>query len=287
MDVETRASQVIPRRTLAKGAMWAVPAVAAAAAAPTFAASPGYYAGICTLTYGAHDGMSGPRHTVWLIAYSTNPTNKVIPVGTTFQWTFNVTPLSSAATWKVPLVNGDAWEAVTVSPATGTNMTGAGSFTVTFRITTAHEPVCNEQTAVSNWRVEWSDRYPLPSQTTISITSSTTAGTAGGPSTLTYITPNRNQNPGMSNLEPHYYVSRSGFQVCWPVVAWTTYNYNWQNGEDNVSCYPAGTTVIPTSERCTWNDSTGSCTPNPAGLCSPKFTNTSNNGDQWVQPKIC
>lgn len=276
----------IGRRSLAKGAAWSMPVVALAVPAPAVAASPNtVYGVVCAINYGSYDGMTGSRERVWFNVVA-NTSDGIVPVGTQVSWTICVTT-PGGVNYTTPLIISNAWLTQTLSPASGTTRASGSCFTYTVTFLQAYKPGCGD--TQSTFGLEWSDGYPIPDRATVTVTGGTaTGGTLanGGSMSLSWTGPNRNQNPGRTNLEPHYYLSKGGNQPYWPSIGWSTYDYNQQNGEDNVTCYPAGTTVIPTTERCTWDEPTGTCVANPSGLCSPKFTNTSNGGAQWVQPKI-
>lgn len=257
------------RRSVAKGAAWAVPAIAVAAAAPAYAASRATLTtSVCSLFYGGGT-VNYQTHSMYLGVSSSTGS---IPAGTTLTWTVAMGGTGN----EVPTTNysqNDSWT-LTLSPAAGTV---ASTFTATLRFNT-------DYAINGTWcapALVWTDIYSIRPGATVSVSTGGTVGSNGTLTTsgLSYTVAKRYPNSiNQSGRSPHVYGTRSGAQTCWPAIQWSRLLSN--NGYDNVTTYPAGTTV---STPCTWGST--SCT-GTTGTSTPRASSTVQSG-QYSQPQIC
>lgn len=225
----------ISRRSVAKGAAWAVPAVLASSAIPAYAASRTQVSGtICQLFYGAGASINYQVHNISLgIKSSTG----LVPAGTTITWKFT---MSGTGAMESPTTNysqNNNWS-LTVSPAPGTQ---TSSFTVVFTANkdmTAAEINCGP-------RLIWNDTYSIKGGNTISMTSSVT-GALSSPSGLSYVVANRYPSSvNSSGRTAHKYLSKSGGQACYPdiqyvLTAASKLSTCGNNANDTSTVYPDG-----------------------------------------------
>ena len=274
-------SRGVSRRSVAIGAAWAVPAVAFAGAAPAFAASRRTVTGtICRLFYGSGT-INYQVHSVYLGVTSSDG---IIPAGTVLTWTFTVSGGGSGTGGNnlIPTTNYSAngsWT-MTLSQATGTAITGTFTATLTFNAdyNTGAGPG-------GTWcapALVWTDIYTIRPGASLSVTSTgslpTNKGTFTGGS-LSYTVARRHPTSiNTSGRTPHVNVSKSGAQACYPEIQWSRLlSYD---GYDNVTTYPAGTTV---PNPCTWSVTSCSGT---TGLSTPRAGATVQSS-QYVTAQLC
>ncbi len=201
----------LSRRTLAKGAAWSVPVIAASAVAPAYAASRTIVGGtVCDLFYAAGASTNYQGHELQLGVTSNDGT---VPAGTVITWTVG---MSGGSAMEVPSTNysrNDLWE-LSLSPAPGTQ---TSSFTVTLRV--------NQTMAVDQLnctpKLIWTSVYSIEGGTTVNISSTTTGDNiAGGtPSSLSYRVAERHPTGvNQSGRTAHVYLSKSGGQTCYPAI---------------------------------------------------------------------
>lgn len=264
----------VSRRTIAKGAAWAVPAIAVASAAPAYAASRPTVvaASVCSLFYGSGT-VNYQTHTINLGVTSSTG---VIPAGTTLTWTVSM----SGSDNEVPTTNysqNNIWT-LSLSQASGAVAT---SFTATL---TFNQDYTLPDGANSTWcapGLVWTNIYSIRPATTVSVSTSGTVGDSGSlnPGQLTYDVAKR-YDSSSSNPIPHIYTTKSGSQACWPSIQYSRVLS--ANGRDNVTTYP--TDVIPPGSRCTWADYR--CNSSATGQSSPAYV-AGPFADQFVQPAVC
>lgn len=236
----------VRRRTLAKGAMWAVPAVALAVPAPAYAASTDAYAPtVCRLYY---PDSSTVNHQVLHVFLGVSSTSTIVPKGTEFKWTVAMT---GNANNEVPSSNysKDGRWSLSLSPDTNTV---TSMFTVSLKVladgVTQSELNCNPS-------LVWTNLYTIGPGSRVNIQGqATTSGSSqgkGGSSSLVFDVAKRYPtgiNDG-AGRRPHRYVSKSGAQSCYPQITYkmTTVSRdsltcgNDQN--DTSTIYPDGTCV--------------------------------------------
>lgn len=269
----------IRRRTLVKGTSWAVPAVAAASAAPAFAASQTVSGSICNLYY-ANDNSANYRvHTIYLGRRTSTGT---IPKDTQFSWTIC---LSGTGNKRVPQLTSPSGMTITSSPGPGSPLESGECFTVTLTYiedVTGHTP---NVTACQGPSLTWTSgtSYQIAPGTTVKITSNNPTGpvTSGGTGTLEYVV--NDANPSGVNQRgraPHRFLSRAGTQTCYPKIDFAP---NSSDGYYDVVCYPEGTAWTSGAARCNWSGT--SCTPAPAGMCTPPAETPV--GGQTIIPEMC
>lgn len=270
----------VSRRAVAQGLAWSVPAVAATAAAPAFAASPTTVGGsACSLFYGA-GGTNNQTHEVSLGVTSTTG---IIPAGTVLTWTITVGADPSGRTSGVPTTNysaNDLWD-LTLSPSTGS----IGTLTATMRFNQDY----NYGNPGGTWcaaQLVWNDTFILRPRAPMTVTSNgaTTAPagvTSAGTGTLAYTVAKRHPNSvNTTGRQPHVYTSKSGTQECYPAIGYSRVLNS--NGTDNVTTYPAG--VTPPGDRGAWDGRYA--WPNATGQSSPAYRAGAASG-QWNQPAVC
>lgn len=266
----------VPRRTLAKGTAWAAPAVAFGALAPRAAASPPTVGGsICQLFYG--DGsINSQTHSMYLgITSSTG----VIPAGTTLTWQVCVTGGGSGTggTNEVPTTNYSAngsWTLSLSSPS-GTALSGTGCFTATITFQQNYTTGAGPGGTWCAPALVWTDIYSMRPGASVSATSNPATGPVvpSGTGTLTYTAARRHPTSiNTAGRTPHYYLTRTGTQTCYPEVQYSILLSN--TGYDNVTCYPTG---IAPANPCTWSSTscagtTGQCEPRAGGVQAGQHT---------------
>lgn len=261
----------LSRRSVAKGAAWAVPVVAAASQAPALAASSDVItANVCQLFYGSASNSYQTHSIYWGISSSSG----TIPAGTVVSYQVTVdTSTASTTSWNIPSNEYPSGYTATdttgpwyisYTPARGTAMTGTQTFTVSV---TFNQAYTGSFCAASVWTSGTS--YNLASGATITIAGGTVTGGAGavsaGASGLKYQSARRYPTSiNSGGRSPQYFQSKSGVQTCYPPTQYSVLLSN--TGFDNVTCYPTNTN-IPSAARCTWG--TTSCSASPTGLCTP------------------
>lgn len=249
----------------------------AASAAPAFAASPPkVYGTACELFYGAA-GTNFQTHSLYLGVYTSSG---IIPAGTTLTW--DVTMAGGGN--EIPSTNYSQtglWT-LTLSAASGTV---ASSFTAT--IVFNQDYVTGLGVGGGTWcaaALVWTDIYSILPGARVTITSNQPTGSGiipGGAGSLSYTVADRHpQAINQTGRAPHYYTSRTGTQTCYPLVQYSRLLPN--DGYDNVTCYPTGTTGL--SLPCTWG--TTSCASSATGLCTPRKSSTVVD-TQYVTPAVC
>lgn len=204
----------LSRRTLAKGAAWSVPVIAASAVAPAYAASRTIVGGtVCDLFYSTGTN-SNQTHSVYLGVTSNDGT---IPQGTTFTWTVNMsggnyTQLPSTSYSRV-----DAWS-LSLSPSSSSGNLSSFEVTLTVNSDTTPEAIGCGPALV------WTDSYLISPGATISISSTATGSNiaSGTASSLSYVVAKR--YPSGANdtgRTAHRYLSKSGGQTCYPPIRYT------------------------------------------------------------------
>ncbi len=269
------------RRTLAKGAAWAAPVVAVAATAPAFAASqpPVVSGSICQLFYGGGT-INYQTHSMYLGVKSSTG---IIPAGTVLSWNICVSGGGSGTggTNEVPTTNYSATAAWTLSlsQTSGNAITG-GCFTATITFNQNYTTGAGPGGTWCAAALLWTDIYSIRPGASVSATSNAPTGpvTSGGSGTLTYTAARRHPTSiNSSGRTPHYYLTRSGTQNCYPAVQYSVLLSN--TGYDNVTCYPSGTTV---ANPCNWD---GLGCVGTTGLCAPREGGV--QGGQYTQPQLC
>lgn len=267
-----RAAAPVSRRTIAKGAAWAVPAIAVASAAPAYAASRQVLTtSVCQLFYGSGT-VNYQTHSIYLGVTSDSG---VVPAGTTLSWTVSM----SGSGNEVPTTNyspNDIWD-ISLSPAAGTV---ASTFTATLTFNQDLE------IGTGTWcdpALVWTNVYAIRPATSVTVSSDGAVGGGAGtvsPGGLTYTVAKRHPTSvNQSGRSPHVYTSRSGVQACWPEIQYSRLITS--NGKDNVTTYPAGTAV--TTTPCTWNGT--SCT-GTSGTSTPRSSSTAQDS-QYLQSAVC
>lgn len=253
----------VSRRTIAKGAAWAVPAIAVASAAPAYAASrPAVATSVCNLFYGGGT-INNQTHSIYLGVTSSTG---VIPAGTRLTWTVSM----SGSGNQVPTTNysqNNIWT-LSLSPASGTVAT---SFTATLTF--------NQDLTIGTGQwcapaLVWNDTFLIRPATTITVNTGGTVADSGSLATggLTYTVAKRHPTSiNQTGRAPHIYTTRTGAQTCWPSIQWSRLLSN--NGYDNVTTYPSGTSV---TAPCTWSSTsctgtTGTSTPRASGPASGQY----------------
>ncbi|MDO5633330.1 MAG: hypothetical protein Q4G34_00440 [Micrococcus sp.] len=276
----------VSRRTVAQGLAWSVPAVAAVAAAPSYAASsPVTVTGsVCQLFYGGGT-VNYQVHSIYLGVTSSTG---IIPEGTVLTWTVDVGADPSGRHSVVPTTNYSAdnkWS-LALSPSAGGTNIGRLTVTLTFHQDYVYSGTwCAPAIIWTDSIVAGSSRALMP-QAPITVTSNgVTSGpgnvTSGGTGTLAYTAPKRHpQGINQTGRAPHIYRSKSGVQSCYPEVQFSRVNSN--DGVDNVATWPAG--VTPPGERSTWGGSTARADAN--GQSSPVFRQTARSG-QYNHAAVC
>lgn len=218
----------LSRRSVAKGAAWAVPAVAVASAAPALAAStPVTVGGTVCKIFSGNGTQTTQNEQVFLGIVATGT---VIPKGTVITWTFrgdlsSTYPDGASGVLDAPNLSytpSANWTLTSSSPAGTTLASGKGSasFVVTW---TAVNDVASADVACimsANWPGTAGQNDPqLSPGATLTVTS-TTAGPSnvnGQPASLSWQTPRRNSTSARSN-HPRRYLSKSGTSQCYPVT---------------------------------------------------------------------
>lgn len=235
-------SQQVSRRTLAKGAAWAAPVVAASSVIPAYAASrnPSVGGTICSLFYAQGASVNYQGHQVYLGVTSSDGT---LPAGTTITWNFS---MSGGSYMRVPTTNYSAnsvWS-LTTSPARGTQ---TSNFTVTLTI--------NQSTTTSALNcvpsLIWTDgtAWSLSPETTITMNSVASGNVNPVPSGLSWKVAKRYPDSvNSSGRRAHRYISKSGDQACYPTIRYVTSNNTsssamacGDNGNSTSTIYPDGT----------------------------------------------
>lgn len=277
----------ISRRTLAKGAAWAIPAVTVVGAVPAFAASggPTVSGSICRLFYG--DGtINYQTHSIYLgITTSTG----IIPAGTTISWTIAVSGggAGTGGTNEVPTTNYSANGSWTLSlDQTSGNAIVGGMFTVTIHFNTDYTTGAGPGGTWCNAALVWTDIYSLRPGASISVSSNAPTGSgivSGGSGTLSYTVARRHPTSvNTTGRTPHIYISKSGTQACYPGIGYSRLLNT--NGTDNVTTYPAGTTLPTSSNPCTWDGRF--CWSATGGLSTPAYLGGAASG-QYDTPQVC
>ena len=233
------ASENISRRTLAKGAAWSVPVIAASAAAPAFAASRTIVGGtVCRLYYGATSSTNFEVHTINLGVTSNDGT---IPAGTEFTWTVSF----DNSTTQAPTLSyspSNLWTLTTSQP--GGQVVASGSFTVTLTVNRDATPSdigCGPG-------LVWNETFRIRSGTTVTVTTAATGDDIlrGNPATLRYTLGKQFGTVSSLSRRPHRYLDKSGGQVCFPevhykIIAATT----WSNCGDITDAMNNTSTIYP------------------------------------------
>ena len=230
----------VRRRTLVKGAAWAIPSVVTAVAAPAYAASrPSVGGAVCQLFYRAGAGVNYQTHSMSLAVTSSTSS---VPAGTVITWTV---ALSGGSVMEVPTTNYSAngrWTLAT-SPAAGT---AATSFTVTLTVNNSDVTVSELNCTP---RLIWNDTSSVTGGTTVSISSTTTGSNIGTgvASALSYRVAARYPTSVNSRgRRAHAYLSKSGGQACYPAIQYvmtaaSKLSTCGDNGNDTSTTYPDGT----------------------------------------------
>lgn len=263
----------LSRRSVAKGAAWAVPSVSIAAAMPAVAASGAATVGaaVCNLFYGT-GAVNNQYHSIYFQLSSNTGT---IPAGTVITNQVCVDPSTDPAggtTWSIPTstypANGDFTITFTDASgkplASGTQMTGAQCFNVVFTFKNAVNPASY---GCLNGII-WNDVYQLRPASTITVTQnlSVSGATSAGSGTLKYKAARRYPSSiNSTGRQPHTFISRTGTVACYPSVSSSQQLQS--DGADDVVCYPSGTNI--TTARCTWGGTT--CSSSSTGLCTPPY----------------
>lgn len=241
----------VSRRSVAKGAAWAVPAltVGAPAAYAAVSGSTTVTGSVCGITY--DDGTESQQNMRVYLGVDTS--TGIIPAGTTLTWTVN-TSGGTAANNEVPTTNwsaGSTWT-LTTSPAAGTV---ASSYTVTMTFASDLKVADSGPASWCAAELLYTDVYSISPRTQIAVTSNAATGSGVGSSTsssLTWVVPKRNStsNPSTGAPVATRYVSKT--QGCYPS---TTYIYKSGNvaargtngstcgdgGNNSSTIYPDGT----------------------------------------------
>lgn len=274
-------NQGVSRRSLAAGAAWAVPAIAIASAAPAMALSAGVQGSICQLFYGGGT-INTQTHSMYL---GVTTTNGIIPKDTVISWTICVTGGGSGTggTNEYPTTNyaaNGSWT-LTLSGTSGAALPANGCFTATLTTLVDYNTGAG---AGGTWcapALVWNDTYSIRPGASVSATSNAATGPgvqSTGSGTLTYTAARRYPTSiNTSGRTPHYYLSKSGTQTCYPEVQYSVLLSS--TGYDNVTCWPAGVTV---ASPCTWG--TTSCS-GTTGQCEPRAGGV--QGGQHVTPVYC
>lgn len=289
------------RRSLAKGAAWAVPTVALAAGAPAMAASPvptTIGSTVCDLFYGGGT-VNQQTHSIF---FSFTSTSGIIPAGTTVTQQVCVDPSTNPdglRDWKIPTntypggststsTDGAWYIHYTTTGGTpltaGTTMTGAQCFNVLF---TFNQDVSTTTMGCLNGII-WNDIYTLRPASTITVTSNTsvtgpTGVSAAASGSLGYRSarrvPTTINTAGRLSMK---FTSKSGSQSCYPQVEMSQMLQS--DGADDVVCYPSGTNI--TTSRCNWTDGTSTtCAASSTGLCTPPYKGAVSG--QTTIPQMC
>lgn len=284
----------VSRRTVAKGVAWSVPAVAAAQAVPSFAASGNRESNavggsVCEIFYGG-GSQSTQRMSVYLmidytkISTGTATSPQVIPAGTTVTWNVTMdasTSYSAVAKYtQVPNVNYSKksdWK-LTVNPKSGTN---TSSFTVTW---TANQDVnpsafkCNCNDGAQNEQLPaliWPDSGGPQISPGVTVTVSSTSSVPAKKDSSGNIVDGATQTSSLSWKVPRrrstskavdyatVYLSKSGQQTKWPST-----KYAHVSGS-TASMGTAGST-------CKESGGNNSSTIFPDGTCSMVQINSGN-----------
>ncbi|MDO5700975.1 MAG: hypothetical protein Q4P36_05825 [Bowdeniella nasicola] len=252
----------VNRRTIVKGAAWAVPAVAVASAAPAISASQntGAVGRFCTI-YEGDTTANSQVQAVWL---SIDPPagESVIPAGTELSWT-----ISASEAVRVPhsTQSKDAYWALTTQPKQGTEIPSGGSFTATWRALRDCAPVgCSR---LSSPKLEWATDNKVRPGTEISAQSLDTDDK------LAWITPKRNSDHNGPIIPFRFTQSSSG---CFPAVQFTDwegegahFNKGCGNDSNSVVYYPTGGCRETTSAAGVARVVDATCNP-PTQNCSSK-----------------
>lgn len=266
-------TQPISRRSVAKGAMWSVPAVAVASAAPAMAVSGPATIGaaVCNLFYGTGT-INNQYHTIFFQLSSNTGT---IPAGSVITNQVCVDPSTDPAggtTWNIPTstypANNDFAISFTDSNgnpvSSGTQMSGSQCFNVVFTFNNDVDP--SKYGCLNG--IVWNDVYQLRPASTITVTqnASVTGSTSAGTGSVKYKASRRYPNTVNNNGRlPHTFINKSGTITCFTSVSSSQQLQS--DGADDVVCYPTGTNI--TTARCTWGTST--CAPSTTGLCTPPY----------------
>lgn len=197
----------ISRRSIARGAAWAVPAAAVSVAAPAYAASPETTLRLCRIEFGASDVNS--IATKFYPGFETTETT--IRANTKFTWT-----ITSDKNFGIPDTQDatNANYAWSFNPSTQSTSNYAKiTATLTFtRDTPAAEIACPALDDHSLY-LSWAQgaAYKMPQGATVTVTSNSPSGATDS---VTFVTPRRD-----STRKALYFTRKSG--KCYPQVWFT------------------------------------------------------------------
>ncbi|HNM96826.1 MAG TPA: hypothetical protein PKK40_02650 [Marmoricola sp.] len=233
MNQHRGASTRLSRRTLAVGAAWTVPVIAASASAPAYALSQKQLAAtVCKLYYG--DGSDNWQ--VHSIFFGFESATGTVPSGSVFTYVI---------TSDKPM-NEPSHPTSSFFTQTSSLSADGKTLTVTISLTSnLTSPYCGSISVV------WNDSIWLTPGTTLTIEGSVTAPSghnSGGTSTLKYKVADRYASTN-SGTFAHVFVSKLGNQLCYPTVSYASFNHSnstsWptcgDGGNDTSTKYPDGT----------------------------------------------
>ncbi|MDO5700974.1 MAG: hypothetical protein Q4P36_05820 [Bowdeniella nasicola] len=235
------------RRTLVKGAAWAVPSIAVASAAPAVCASnPVTTTGtICKLHYG--EGTRNEQtHSVTL---GIDADQEIIPAGTVYTWAFTMSGGEPTHN-EVPEPEyspSQSWT-LSVSPAPSTV---TSKFTATLRM----DKDVRASDIACLIRLVWKKNHHTLSPTAQIDIEARAQGeyVSSQPYSLSYTTAKRHPSSvNKPGREPHHYRGVNGRRpdgqpYCYPKIVWTTVIT--RTGYDNMTCWPG----LPCAEPDTTN----------------------------------
>lgn len=226
-------TDTLSRRTLAKGAAWSVPVVAAAATVPALAVSPTKVVPsgkICRLYFGG-GSVNAQTTSVYLSVDDT--ATGYVPAHSTITWTFTA---SSATLPSTNYPTNGGWALSRVATANG--------FTVT--LTTGNDPVA--VSAINcQARLIWDGSSDVNSaRITPKSTLSYTSQQNTPANSLAFTIPRRyGTSVNDNNRTPLIFTSSD--DKCYPEVQWSNIGNASTSHKDNLTDYPDKKSVAPTS----------------------------------------
>lgn len=233
----------LSRRSVAKGAAWAVPAVSVAGAAPALAVSSTVTtASVCQIDEGT--GNANGQTTKVYFQLSTNDGTPILK-GTTFTYDVTLDSTTYGTASGVPQLSYGSWMTAIVKPGSVSQTGAVTKFTVVITVTTDQPNTLCE--AFMQWDNSTSSSNRMGPNTVVTVAPVQSAPAPSNGTTkiggLTFNTGSRWSTSvnDKSHLKPVNVVTLSGSQTCYPLVVFT-YTYTNYHGDAQV-CYNGASCV--------------------------------------------